>query len=100
MSIIMIHQSVATLKFILRSVLVFHSVADDFASSVGRIHFKIDIGFLIAVGSFAIVFFLDRPFNIVIVFFLKVIGYSVKLISEFGFDEGFYEDRDYNCKWL
>ena len=82
MSAVVRYPFAAILGSALISSLASHTGTDDFVLSVGRTYSDIDIRPLTTVGSLAIVFFLGRLFGVAIAFFLKVIGYSVRLIPE------------------
>jgi hypothetical protein len=92
MSVVIGHPSATILRSILTSSLVSYTGADNFISSANRAYSDIDIGPLTIIGSFAIVFFLGRPFDTAIAFLLKVIEYSTKLIPKLETD-GASEDN-------
>ena len=83
---------VVILRFALILLLASYTGVDDSASLVGCVYSDIDIGLLTIVGSFAIVLFLGRPFGAAIAFFLRVIGYSARLILELETDGASYKD--------
>jgi hypothetical protein len=92
MSAIVERPSAVVLEFALTSSLASYTGADDSTSPVDRAYSDIDIGLLTIVGSLATILFLGRPFGAAITLFLKMIGYSVRLILELETDEASYED--------
>ena len=87
MSAIVGRPSTAILGFALTSLLASYIGTNDSISPVGRTYSDIDIRLLTTIGFFATTLFLSRPFDVAITFFLKVIGYSVRLIPELEIDE-------------
>jgi hypothetical protein len=92
MSVVIGYPFAIILGSTLISSLAFYIDADDSILSAGRVYSDIDIRLLTTIGSLATAFFLGRLFGVVIAFFLRVIGYSVRLIPELETDRASCED--------